>query len=195
MSYYFDNNNRYQIIYPYTSNKIHVAKDINHGVHKCYQELKKHDVKTYIFMVHDIDSGMVYYFDIPKYKDLQDIDSGMTNNVDVTNNMSGINSVKNSQNQNNDNMILNDNVILNTNDPVTSLQSIQSIQALQSVPLQTSPTLTQHTTQHTEQNRNIQATQNEIITRLNHVEYQLDVLKKMMIHKPKKEDESSCVIM
>lgn len=193
MSYYFDNNNRYQIIYPYTSNKIHVAKDINHGVHKCYQELKKHDVKTYIFMVHDIDSGMVYYFNIPKYKDLKDlndVDSGMLDTVDVPNDISNITNITGIKIPQ-----INDNVILDTNDPIASLRSVQALQSAQPLQytqsLQNSPAITLNA----EQNRMVQATQNEIVTRLNHVEYQLDVLKKMMIHKPKKDDESSCVIM
>src|SRR5579872_496628 len=126
MSYYFDNNNRYQIIYPYSSNKIHVAKNIDHGVHKCYQELKEYDVKTYIFMVHDIDSGMVYYFNIPKYKNLQDIDANI---IDTVNAVISTHDIDNVPQPQNDNITLpNDSIILNTNDPVTSLHFPQSPQ-------------------------------------------------------------------
>ena len=46
MSYYFDNNSRYQIIYPYTSDKIHVEPSIDHGVYRCYQELKDRNISS-----------------------------------------------------------------------------------------------------------------------------------------------------
>lgn len=68
MSNYFDNNNRYQIIYPYTSDKIYVENSITKAANKCYNEIKQRDIKTYIFIVHDIDSGNIFYFNIPKYK-------------------------------------------------------------------------------------------------------------------------------
>src|SRR5258705_3150960 len=73
MSYYFDNNNRYQIVHPYTSDKIHVAPDIDHGAYKCYQELKEKNSNAYIFIVHEIDGGTLYYFNIPKNKQFENV--------------------------------------------------------------------------------------------------------------------------
>ena len=75
MSYYFDNNNRYQIIYPFNSEKIHVEPDLDHGAYKCYHEIKNKNVKTYMFIVHDIDNGALYHFNIPKYKNLVNTDN------------------------------------------------------------------------------------------------------------------------
>jgi hypothetical protein len=149
MSYIFDNKNRYQIVFPYTSNKIHVETNIDHGAYKCYQELKEQDVKTYIFMVHDIDSGMIYYFNIPKYKEYDTNTKNLSSHI-----------------VNNTNKDININNINNT------------------VPVSTNY-----------ENKLHQKKQDEIITRLNHVEYELEILKKMMLRKPKKEEELSCVIL
>jgi hypothetical protein len=68
MSHYFDGTRRFQIVYPYTSDKIHVEKNISHGAYKCYNEIKEKNIKTYLFIVHDIDAGTLYYFNIPKHK-------------------------------------------------------------------------------------------------------------------------------
>lgn len=161
MSYFFDNNNRYQIIFPYTSDKIHVSKDINYGAFKCYQELKDRNIKTYIFMIHDIDGGTVYHFNIPKYKNLHD------------------------QQQNTVPDIINQNGI-----PI--LQQNQSIN--KSINQQIADIESKQNNQNNQYNQITQSNQNEIITRLNHVEYQLDVLKKYCTRVPKKE-EGTCVIL
>ena len=68
MSHFFDNKYRYQIVYPYTSDKIYVESSIDHGAYKCYQEIKEKNIMTYIFIVHDIDASNLYYFNIPKNK-------------------------------------------------------------------------------------------------------------------------------
>jgi hypothetical protein len=70
-----ENNNRYQIIYPFTSDKIHIASNISDAAHKCYQELKDKNIITHIFIIHDIDQSNMYYFDIPKYKNSNPISS------------------------------------------------------------------------------------------------------------------------
>lgn len=166
MSYYFDNKNRYQIIFPYTSDKIHVETDIDHGAFKCYQELKEQDVKTYLFMVHDIDSGMIYYFNIPKYKHLQ----SKCAPDEAT------------------------HLKLNTQpELLIPQQTIQLTQQPQQQPLIQVQSLPQTQSQLQDNNQFNQKKQNEIITRLNHVEYQLESLKKMINKKPKKE-EDGCTI-
>lgn len=179
MSYYFDDNGRYQIIFPYTSDKIHVAKDINYGAFKCYQELKECDIKTYIFMVYAIDGGTVYYFNIPKYKHLQD----------------------NNQNQTNPDIC----GILNLNKPeickIEQNELLSKSKDLGNVSVNTTqiceyphhPKM-MHLPEEMKYNQITQSKQNEIITRLNHVEYQLETLKNNMLQKPKQEDDN-CVIL
>jgi len=153
MNYYFDDNNRYQIIFPYTSDKIHVERDIEHGASKCYQELKDRDTKTYIFMVHDIDAGTVYYFNIPKYKHLQNTDA--------------------------------DKFVLNS--VVTPTPHTLPIPT----PIQIPTTSTSTSTS------TVLPQMYDIIMRLNHVEYQLDVLKKTIVTNRQKEEdtEENCTIM
>lgn len=197
MSYYFDNNSRYQIIYPYTSDKIHVEPSVDHGAYRCYQELKDRDIITYIFIVHDIDAGTLYYFNIPKNKHLDVMDAkdrsprqlpgqspqtihpisqNTTNNfkpgVTVSVPEPGIQSIQSLPTQQM-------NTGIPTNQPIQSINIINP--AHQPVPINTQP------------DYNL-AKQNEIITRLNHVEYQLDTLKKKVYSLPKKEEEG-CVVM
>src|SRR5205814_5342740 len=71
MSHYFDKNERYQIIYPYESSKQYPEPDLDHGAYRCYQELVENNVMTYTFIVHNIDAGTIYYFNIPKNKHLE----------------------------------------------------------------------------------------------------------------------------
>lgn len=209
MSYYFDNNSRYQIIYPYTSDKIHVEPSIDHGAYRCYQEIKDREIITYIFIVHDIDAGTLYYFNIPKNKHLE----ATQNPQPITN--TGMNPSPGMKQVPSSNL-----------DPFVQHQA-PTHQTSQSIPQMNQPT-TQSTMQSTMQSAvqplvqpthqpmqsiNIInpanptvpligaaptdysiAKQNEIITRLNHVEYQLDRLKRKVQSEPKKE-EDGCVIM
>lgn len=195
MSYHFDNNNRYQIIYPYTSDRIYVESDLSTGVYKCYQEIKNKGVKTYIFIVHDIDSGKLYYFNIPKYKD---IDKGMP-----------VQTIKP------------ENQAVNPMVPelILGLQSINHNPSIKDIADGNSDTdheagngvgmknpdnckiiITQEN--NVADNKAMapdfdKLKQNEIITRLNHVEYELWELKKKLASKKKKppKEEESCVIM
>jgi hypothetical protein len=157
MSYYFDNNSRYQIIYPYTSDKIHVESSIDHGAYRCYQELKDRDIITYIFIVHDIDAGTLYYFNVPKNKHL-----------DATQNPEPRDPIPQSGST------------IPCSLPSQSINIINPVNP--SIPVVNALTDWSHTKQ------------NDIITRLNHVEYQLDDLKKRIQTPPKKE-EDGCVIM
>lgn len=185
MSYYFDNNNRYQIIFPYTSDKIHVDKDINYGAFKCYQELKERNIKTYIFMIHDIDAGTVYYFNIPKYKYLQDTSQRNNENpnnyslpkdvLDVTDRVS----------------IPHDKMISQNNQDISKINQIP--QNENNLPVQHVQTIPQHISTEFEYNKITQLKQNDIITRLNHLEYQLEVIRKNSIQKPKNDDDN-CTI-
>lgn len=160
MSYYFDNNNRYQIIYPFTSEKIHVASNISTGAEKCYQEIKEKNIVTPVFIVHEIDQGNMYYFDIPKYK-----------NQNPTNNFHQTNTQNNPQNTYPDIAqrpikLLQDNVIvhnpMNENNKMNQLHHYDAL-----------------------------------ITRLNNVEYELDLMKKSLAQNQKieKDEELSCSIL
>ena len=183
MSYYFDNNSRYQIIYPYTSDKIYVESSIDHGAYRCYQELKDRDVITYIYIVHDIDKGTLYYFNIPKNKHLDATQNQATNPLNPAQNQA-TNPLNPTQNQATNPLNPTQNQATNSLNPIshntiiqdslTQLPSMQSINIINP----------DHSA----------IKQNEIITRLNHVEYQLDVLKKRIQSAPKKE-EDGCVIM
>jgi hypothetical protein len=155
MSYYFDNNSRYQIIYPYTSDKIYVESSIDHGAYRCYQELKDRDVITYIFIVHDIDKGTLYYFNIPKNKHLDATQNQATNPLIPVSHNTKIQD------------------LLTQSPPMQSINIINPVNPPDHNAIK----------------------QNEIITRLNHVEYQLDVLKKSIQSAPKKEEDDGCVIM
>lgn len=162
MSYHFDNNNRYQIIFPYTSDKIHVEKDLNHGAYKCYQELKELDVKTYLFMVHDMDNGVIYHFNIPKYKAYEHQTEPKPKEVDKSYILTTVENDK-SQLQN-----------IQTAQTVQTVQPFQTIQTAQAVQLD-------------------QSRLNDLIVRLNNVEYQLDKIKKSVTKHPKKDE--GCVII
>lgn len=216
MSYYFDNNNRYQIIYPFTSNKIHVESSIDHGAYRCYQELKEHNVVTYIFIVHDIDAGTLYYFNIPKNKHLEtnvqnngfDQDRETMTRPEIMNNEQNTTklftppcgaSVPNHkpfyrmdrsgsqrhEDVNAQNISEPKNQNLNRVQPMQPMQqAINIINPANSMPVNLQNPMVEYNT----------AKQNEIITRLNHVEYQLEYLKKKVNSVPKKE-EDGCVIM
>ena len=154
MSYFFDNNNRYQIIYPFTSEKIHVEQNLSAAAHKCYQEIKESNVKTHIFIIHDIDQGNMYYFDIPKNKD------NNTNQID--NNINLMNGMKN---PNQHTFLQPTRVIPNPNIEMRNDGSKQYYDS--------------------------------VITRLNNVEYELEMIKKTISqnHKQEKDEELSCNIM
>lgn len=187
MSYYFENKNRYQVIFPYTSDKIHVETDIDHGAYKCYQELKEQDIRTYIFMVHDIDSGMIYYFNIPKFKHLD------TKNPDVVPVTMAPSTLPTT-------IPATIPATIPTTIPATT-QTSMSVIIPTKIPNTMSGALIESHVNQPEvytrpdtHNQFSQKRQNEIITRLNHVEYQLETLKKMIIQKPKKE-EDGCIIL
>lgn len=196
MTYYFENKNRYQVIFPYTSDKIHVEPDLDHGVHSCYQELKDRGVKTPVFLVYNMDSGNVYELEIPKYKDIQlrkpDNNNGQT-----------INSFQQpAPNQTQVNQPMQSNYQIQPNPPqpnATQLNPSQTnpsqLNQPQPNPLQLNPPM--QSVQIIQQPTPIdydKQRHNELVTRLNHVEYQLEVLKKALIQKPKKEEEG-CIIV
>lgn len=147
MSYYFDNNNRYQIIYPYSSNKIHIANNIKKASEKCYQELKNNNYETYIFIVHDIDHDEFFYFNIPKYKNIEN----NKKELDVTN--KSINYEK-------------QNKLDNTNDMLDINKELINYDKLK---------------------------QNEIVTRLNNLEYELNNIKNKL-RDNNTDDKKTCVI-
>lgn len=120
MSYYFDTLNRFQIVYPYTSDKIYVEANLSNGADKCYQEIKNKDIKTYIFIVHDIDSNHLYYYNIPKNKKYESVDNIKTNiiNNNTNNNTitDDINNITITNNDTNNNTMTND--VLDTKNKV-----------------------------------------------------------------------------
>ncbi len=248
MSYYFDNNNRYQIVYPFTSDKIHVESNISNGAYRCYQEIIKNNVKTYIFIVHDIDADKIYYFNIPKYKNIEKSTNDNTLIPGTSQSISQLQSQLKSQSQlqsqsqsqlhsqsqshNNPTIeILQETIDVQTNkeknkDKVSADQTIQdpmdrTVQVLMDRTIQIpnnqmlKPLSTQtqiHLPFNAEKQKRLltndannfikfenntfdKTKQNEIITRLNNVEYQLEVIKKnIMFLKPKKE-ENGCLLM
>lgn len=203
MSYHFDSNNRYQVIYPYTSDRIYVEPELSSAAYKCYQEIKNKGLKTYIFIVHDIDAGKLYYFNIPKYKDVdQGIPTQSINNRSANIPMPDF-----------------DQLIANNNDsllehtetvPIKELALAQGSRASSLVKPNpdncSNIIITQENNvvdDRTAPESNVPSfdklKQNEIITRLNHVEYELYIIKKKIAKEKhilkKKEEEESCVIM
>jgi len=104
-------------------------------------------------MVHDIDAGTVYYFNIPKYKHLQNGDA--------------------------------DKFVLNSVMTPTSHTLPTQIPTPQPTPVQIPSTPA------------VLPQMYDIVMRLNHVEYQLDVLKKTIVTNRQKEEdtEENCTIM
>jgi hypothetical protein len=216
MNHYFDKRERYQIIYPYESNKQYNESDLNHGVYKCYQELMENGINTYIFIIHNIDSGNIYYFNIPKNKHLENMqpqlhpqsqliienqdqnqnqnqnyqnqDQNQNQNYQNQNNQNQNNQNQHIQNQNNQNQNIqnqnNQNQNLNQNQQFLPAQSI--------IPLQTVMPVGPINQMQQEYDR---IKQNEIITRLNRVEYQLDVIQKEITKPQKTEDDNNCSLM
>jgi hypothetical protein len=203
MSYGFENNNRYQTVYPYTSDKIYVEPDISRGAYRCYKELKEKNIITYIFIVHDIDAGILYYLNIPKYK-------------------SAVHSTQN--NPLTDRLPDNQHVIYRDNErnpaksmPIQVPAALNPTQFVKARPDNCNIIITQENKIIPEAKSSSPGSrepslpgapgieprfpshdydkvkQNEIITRLNHVEYQLDVIKNKLNQVPKKED--NCHIM
>lgn len=174
MNPFFDNKNRYQIIYPYTSDKIYVETDINSAARKCYQEINASNLRPFIFIVHDIDTGMIYHFNIPKNKDQQNnnVNLGLNNNP-IPNNIIPNNTTPN-------------NIIPNNIIPQAQYQVLQQ-------PAIPPPVI--QMVQPSNDNTQILNKYNEVITRLNNVEYQLDTMRKIITAKPKKEDDGDCVIL
>jgi len=218
MNNFFSGYNRYQIIFPYESSKQHSEPDLDHGAYKCYQELVENNVMTHIFIVHNIDTGDIYYFDIPKNKHLetsqpmylekdpstvdylpyglapkelypekpfQPIQSTMCNN----------------QNHNQDQQF--DQFKQTTIKPYiqSSIQpsgqpSIQqpSQQPSQQPIQQPIQQPVQQSNQQSMQQEYDRMRQNDLVTRLNRVEYQLDLIQ-MEMRKPQKKEEDNCVLL
>jgi hypothetical protein len=198
MAHYFDNNMRYQIIYPYESDRIHVEPDLDHGAYKCYQEIKDRDVKTYIFMVHAIDAGMVYYFNIPKNKHLDEHQTQPNSqNVPIAGSpLSGF------RLQNKHPVQPQTNVPVNPQIPPVSISVTNApsiVNQPTSVPSQVSGQGTMQNMTQIPTPEYDKTKQNDIITRLNYVEYQLDVIKKVYLprikEKEKEKGDEGCVIM
>jgi hypothetical protein len=189
MSHYFDNNNRYQIIYPFTSKKIHVEQNLDRGANKCYQEIKDKNIKTYIFIVHDIDNGGLYYFNIPKFKNT-------TNNNDqgqgqtITKKDSLVPTNPDISNLTQDLIPTGDGCDLNDHRDNENRDD-QREKCLPS---------RKYLNEHKEHEQNltykeskINRDNDDVIRRLNKVEYDLDIIKSHITHHQPKE-ESSCVI-
>lgn len=61
-------NNRYQLIYPITGNKVYSTSDLYSAGYKCYEELKNLDIiGDSVFVMKDVDSGNVYVFKINNF--------------------------------------------------------------------------------------------------------------------------------
>lgn len=58
--------NKYKIVHPFESDLIHTSDSLTGGIYKCYNELKEKHIKTYIFIVHEINTGLLHYLNIPK---------------------------------------------------------------------------------------------------------------------------------
>jgi hypothetical protein len=151
----FGEGDRYQIIYPYESDKIYIKPDVNAGVYSCYRELMRSNIKDPLFMVHNLDTGTIYHLEIPKFKNL------------THNKISNIHKP----------------IINKPNAPlVTQVQTLQIPQ-----PQIPQPVII-------EEPREIsRARINDLVTRLNNVEYQVEKLRKKIKKIPKKEEEI-CII-
>ena len=57
---------RFQIIFPFTSTKLHSATDINKGAKLCYKEIATAGYP--VFIVHALDTNELYHYEIPKFK-------------------------------------------------------------------------------------------------------------------------------
>lgn len=66
--YVMDKLHKFQIIFPYASTKLHIAKNIHFGAKLCYGELKENDNKEPLFIIHDLDANEFYHYEIPKNK-------------------------------------------------------------------------------------------------------------------------------
>lgn len=58
--------NIYRLVKPYESNKVYEALTIKHGAGKCYKELKKSNIISDSFSIIDINSSLIYDFNIKK---------------------------------------------------------------------------------------------------------------------------------
>ena len=75
--------NIYRLVKPYQSNKVYEALTVMHGAGKCYKELKKSNVNSNLFSIMDINSNLIYDFNIkPKNEMILKKDpSELLNNV------------------------------------------------------------------------------------------------------------------
>ena len=60
------NQHIYRLTKPYQSDKVYEAKTILHGANKCYNELKKNNIKCNSFTIININNNLIYEFNINK---------------------------------------------------------------------------------------------------------------------------------
>jgi hypothetical protein len=235
MNDFFSGYNRYQVIFPYESSKQHSEPDLDHGAYKCYQELVENNVMTHIFIIHNIDTGDIYYFDIPKNKHLEASQQIYLNNdpstmknhqpdhqdqtmdpikqIDKPYIQSSINqpsihqpinqpSIHQSINQPSIHQPINQPSIHQPINQPSIHQPINQPSIHQPI---NQPSIHQPINQpsiHQPINQPIQSMhqeydrmiQNDLVTRLNRVEYQLDHIQ-MEMRKPQKKEEDNCVLL
>jgi hypothetical protein len=75
--------NIYRLVKPYQSNKVYEAITVMHGAGKCYKELKKSNVITDSFSIIDVNSSLIYDFNIKQKNEmiLKKDPSELLNNV------------------------------------------------------------------------------------------------------------------
>jgi tRNA(Phe) wybutosine-synthesizing methylase Tyw3 len=75
--------NIYRLVKPYQSNKVYEAITVMHGAGKCYKELKKSNVISDSFSIIDVNSSLIYDFNIKQKNEmiLKKDPSELLNNV------------------------------------------------------------------------------------------------------------------
>jgi len=83
--------NIYRLIKPYQSNKVYEAMTVMHGAGKCYKELKKSNVISDSFSIMDINSSLIYDFNIKQKNEmiLKKDPSELLNNEPIKINQNG----------------------------------------------------------------------------------------------------------
>lgn len=62
--------NIYRLVKPYQSNKVYEAMTVMHGAGKCYKELKKSNVISDSFSIIDVNSSLIYDFNIKQKNEM-----------------------------------------------------------------------------------------------------------------------------
>jgi len=60
----------YRLVKPYQSNKVYEAVTVMHGAGKCYKELKKSNVISDSFSIIDVNSSLIYDFNIKQKNEM-----------------------------------------------------------------------------------------------------------------------------